>query len=59
VPATVARLTLGPGRWRARNGPLSVTGSYRPSPDRLPKATSADRGRRTMVAGDRFGSLLL
>ncbi|MDT5051790.1 MAG: hypothetical protein QOF66_156, partial [Mycobacterium sp.] len=47
------------GRWCARKGPLSVTGSCRPSPDRQSEATSADRGRRAVMAGDRVGSLLL
>ena len=59
VPATVARVTSGPGRWCACNRPLSVAGSCRPSPDRQSEATSADSGRRGVMPGDRFGSLLL
>ncbi len=54
-----ARLLLEPGRWSARSGPLSAAGSGRPSPDGQTEATSPDRGRRGMMPGDRFGSLLL
>ena len=54
-----ARLMLGPGRWRDRSGPLSGAGSCRPPPDRQCEATSPDRGRRGMMPGDRFGSLVL
>ena len=46
---TWSGLVIGPGRWRARNGPLSVAGSCRPSPDRQSEATSADRGRRSVL----------
>jgi hypothetical protein len=69
VPATVASVTLGHGRWCARSGPSpasgrcpqSVAGSCRPSPDRHAEATSADRNRRPVMGGDggRIGSLLL
>jgi hypothetical protein len=59
VSATAARWVIRPGRWRARSGPLSVTGSCRSSPDRHAEATSPDRGRRGVMPGDRVGSLLL
>ena len=59
APSRCARLMVGPGRWSARTRPLSAAGSCRPSPDRQSEATSPDRGRRAMMPGDRFGSLLL
>ena len=59
VPTHVARSVIGPGRWRARSGPLSFAGSCRPSPDCQSETTSPDRGRRGMMPSDRIGSLLL
>ena len=53
------RLMIRSGRWCARSGPLSAAGSCRPTPDRHAESTSADRDRRTMMTGDRIGSLLL
>ena len=43
VPATVTRVTVRPGRWCARSGPLSAAGSCRPSPNRQGEITSADQ----------------
>ena len=57
VPATVTRVTIGPGRWCARSGPLSTTGSCRPSPHRQGETTSADQAAHG--DGARIGSLVL
>src|SRR5258705_5610540 len=59
APAPVAAVTVGPGRWSARSGPLSAAGSCRPSPDLHAEATSADRNRRGLMPRHRIGSLLL
>jgi hypothetical protein len=57
VPATVTRVTIRPGRWCARSGPLSATGSCRPSPNCQGETTSADQAPHG--DGGQIGSLVL
>ena len=42
---------IGSSRWRAHTRPLSSAGSCRPTPNRHAESTSADRGRRGVMAG--------